>query len=198
MQSKALILTGAAMAAALALGACNKPADSTLAPVDQASDAAAMAPPAAPPAQAATPTDAAGFVTAAAASDLYEIAAAKVAVTKSKSAEVKTFAERMIHDHSATTAAVKGIIAGQKLAVAPPAALDGRHKEMIDKLDAADPGAFDKTYIDQQVAAHDEALGVFKGFAAGGDNEALKAFAASTAPKIQEHDDMAKKIQAGL
>jgi putative membrane protein len=138
-----------------------------------------------------------GFVTAAATSDMYEIAAAKIALDRSSDPAVKKFAKRMIHDHSATTAAVKKILAGG-VAATPPADLDERRKGLINDLKAARPADFDKTYIDQQVAAHAEALTLFKGFADHGDNAALKTFASDTAPKIQEHDDMAKAIQGGL
>jgi putative membrane protein len=69
---------------------------------------------------------------------------------------------------------------------------------MINNLNAASPADFDKTYMDQQIAGHDEAQTLFKGFAAHGDNDQLKTFASSTAPKIQEHDAMAHQIKAGL
>ncbi|HZK99003.1 MAG TPA: DUF4142 domain-containing protein [Caulobacteraceae bacterium] len=199
MRTNTILFTGAAIATVIALAACNKPADNSATPT--ASDAAsAAATPLASDAAApaAMPTDTAGFVTAAATTDMYEIAAARIALAKSHDPEVKKFAQRMIHDHSATTAKLKKLIADKKVSATPPADMDARQKGMIDKLNAAAPADFDKTYIGQQIAVHDEALGVFKGFAAGGDNDALKTFASSTAPTIQDHDDMAHKIQTGL
>jgi putative membrane protein len=202
-------VSGAAIAAALALMGCNKPAgDSAGNAIDSANNAVATS--SAPAAAvedavsagvgqvaAATTMTTQGFVTAAATSDMYEIAAAKIALDRSSDPAVKKFAKRMIHDHSATTAAVKKILAGG-VAATPPADLDERRKGLINDLKAARPADFDKTYIDQQVAAHAEALTLFKGFADHGDNAALKTFASDTAPKIQEHDDMAKAIQGGL
>ncbi|MFX8891312.1 DUF4142 domain-containing protein, partial [Acinetobacter baumannii] len=56
---------------------------------------------------------------------------------------------------------------------------------------------FDRTYMDQQVAAHGEAETLMKGFAEHGDNADLKAFAAKVAPAVQTHLDRARSLQSG-
>jgi putative membrane protein len=82
--------------------------------------------------------------------------------------------------------------------VTPPAALDNRRQGMIDNLKAAKPGDFDKEYVSQQVAAHNEALTLMKGYADHGDTDALKTAAGAIAPVVQMHLDMIKKIQDGM
>lgn len=104
----------------------------------------------------------------------------------------------MIHDHTASTAAVNKILADGAASATTPTAVDARRQGLLDNLAKAQPADFDKTYMDQQVAAHSEALTLFTGFADHGDNDALKAFAAKTAPTIQSHLDMAKQIDAGM
>ena len=205
MRTHSLALS-AAMALALAGAGCHKPN----AAADTANNAAATSNPVAAGAEDATAgavgaaaatvgaTTTAGFVTAAAVSDMYEIAAAKIAAQKSANPAVKAFAAGMIHDHSASTAALKKILAGGQATATPPTAMDKRRDGMIGNLNAAAPADFDKTYMDQQVAAHGEALTLFKGFADHGDNDALKAFAVKTAPTIQAHLDMAKRIDGAL
>ncbi|MEO7026289.1 MAG: DUF4142 domain-containing protein [Caulobacteraceae bacterium] len=195
MRTRALYLS-TALAAGLLAAACQRADTAANSPATAPVDSTAAAAPAAAP--AANPVIAADFVTAAAGSDMYEIAAAKVAQQKSKSAAIKAFAAKMIHDHSATTAEVKKLIASGKVKATPPTAMDDKHQGMINDLNQAAPGAFDKTYMDQQVAAHTDALGVFQTYASSGDNTDLKAFAAATAPKIQGHLDMAKQIDSGL
>lgn len=204
MRDNTLILTTAVLAL-LALSACNKPN----AAADSANKAAASGAPAVAGAEDATAgavgavaatagaLTTSGFVTGAATSDMYEVAAGKIAKQKSVSPAVKAFAAKMIHDHTATTLAVKKILAGG-VAATPPADMDKRRKGLINNLTLAAPGDFDKTYMDQQIAAHDEALTLFHGFADHGDNDALKAFAATTAPKIQAHRDMAKQIRDAM
>ena len=204
MRNTPLFVT-AALTLILAAAGCNKPNPAA----DTANNAAATDSPAVAAAQDATAGavgavaatagafTTAGFVTGAATSDMYEIAAAKIAAHKSTNPKVKAFATQMVHDHTASTASLKKILAGGVTAT-PPDAMDKRRDGLINNLNAAAPRDFDKTYMDQQVAAHNEALTLFKGFADHGDNDALKAFAAKTAPTIQGHLDMANQMSGAM
>lgn len=205
MRRKPLFVSAAALTLVLSAAGCHKPN----AAADTANNAAATDNPTTAAAQDATAgavgavaatagaLTTAGFVTGAATSDMYEIAAARIAAQKSSNHAVKAFATQMVHDHTASTAALKKILAGG-VAATPPDAMDKRREGLINNLNAAAPRDFDKTYIDQQVAAHHEALTLFKGFADHGDNDALKAFAAKTAPTIQAHLDMANQIDGAM
>jgi putative membrane protein len=138
------------------------------------------------------------YVAAAATGDMYELESSKLALEKSQSPAVKKFAQQMITDHTATTAKLKAAIAQAGLNLAPPAELDARRAGMLDNLRNATSAAdFDKAYLDQQTAAHQEALTVHTSFAEDGDNDVLKKLAAETAPKIQHHFDMVKQLDAG-
>jgi len=186
--------TPLALAAALALVACNgTPAANETAAVDNATTSDGMTTNTSDPASAApsVPTD--DFVKRAAISDMFEIESAKVAQQRSNNAEVKTFAGQMVADHTATTTELKGIVAKDNLA-APPTALDEPHAKMLADLKAADANSFDTVYLDQQTKAHEDALNLLTGYAAGGENADLKAMAAKTAPKVQGHLDMAKRM----
>ncbi len=61
-------------------------------------------------------------------------------------------------------------------------------------LNAASNEDFDKTYANQQVDGHQEAVDLFDSYAKKGDNAALKQFAQKTLPVIQEHLAEAKKL----
>ncbi|HEY8618410.1 DUF4142 domain-containing protein [Phenylobacterium sp.] len=133
-----------------------------------------------------------GYVMNAAMGDMYEIQAAQIAQQKGKSAEVKSLAKMIQTDHTAAMNQMKPMVtaAGQT----PPAALDQRRQGMIDNLNAAPADQFDKVYLTQQVAAHEESLTLHKGYAENGDNADLKGHAAKVAPKIQAHLDQAKQL----
>lgn len=133
------------------------------------------------------------FLEQAAESDMYEIAASRLALGKSKSADIKDYAGQMIEAHEATSAELKTLVAAGKLA-APPSTLDAKRRRMIDDLAKADGEKFDKLYLDQQTGAHREALGLMNSYAANGDEDALKRFADATKPKIQHHLDMASTL----
>ena len=193
----------------LALGACNRSGGSATPAADNANNSLASSSPAVAGAEdatsaavggfsSATTTAATGFVTAAAISDMYEIAAAKLARDRSTNPDVKTFAARMIHDHTASSDKLQGLLSGGGINATPPGDLDERRKGLLNNLQAASPAGFDKVYVDQQVAAHQEASTLFKAYADHGDNTALKYFAAKTEPTIEDHLSMAKAMQKDM
>lgn len=137
------------------------------------------------------------YVAQAATGDMYEIESSKLALERSTSDAVKKFAQQMVTDHTATTAKLKAAIAAGGLNLTPPAALDARRQGMLDNLRAATAADFDQVYLDQQTAAHSEALTVHSSYAEDGENPALKTLAAETAPKVQHHLDMVKQLDAG-
>lgn len=134
------------------------------------------------------------YVTNAAISDMYEIESSKMALERTKSPEVKKYAQMMIDDHTATSKQLKSTLQKAGVKVTPPTALDDRRRGMIDNLKAAKAEDFDTTYLDQQTAAHEEALTLHQGYADDGDNDQLKQLAAKTTPKIQSHLDMVRKL----
>lgn len=195
-----IILITAAASAALSLAACQKKdAQATADPgtsnatVNAAQDATA----AAVGATAATvgPMTTESFVTSAAISDMYEIQAGQIAQKKGQSAGVKDFGKMMVTDHTALSNTMKPLV--RAAGVTAPTGLDERRKGLIDNLNAAAPADFDKVYLSQQEAAHNEALSLMQGYADRGDDAGLKAAAAKTAPKVQAHLDRVKALQTG-
>ncbi len=134
------------------------------------------------------------YVTKAATGDIYEIASSKLALTHTTSPALKKFAQSMIDGHMATTKALKSAIAKGGVIAALPTTVDAEHNGDLDKLTAAKGAEFDMLYKSQQTVAHMTALTVHQGYAETGNNAALKAFAANTAPKVQMHIDMLKAM----
>lgn len=192
---RTLLIAGAAVAA-LSLAACGQQTETKGAatPAQQAAT-----PDANPAATIPTPSNEAAapdFVAKAAASDMFEVEAAKIAQKRSQNAEVKKFAGEMITAHTKSTADLKKAIADSGQAITPPAALPADLQGKLDDLNKAD--AFDKAYMDNQVDAHQAALDLLQRYAQDGDVAAIKAFAAATAPVVQQHYDQAKTIRDAL
>jgi putative membrane protein len=194
------LLVYAAAAALIGLAACNREEAATndanpgqSAPVNAAQDATSAAVGQTSAATLGSNT-VEGYVTNAAIGDMYEIEAGKMAQQKAQNAKVKALAKTIVDDHTAAMNEMKPLVtaAGQT----PPAELDQRHKGLLDNLRAANGADFDKVYIDQQVAGHQEALTLHQGFADGGGDAGLKAHAAKVIPKIQMHLDQAKALDA--
>ena len=199
---KYALIVGAAGLAALSLAACNKPASTTASDatqsaasaVDKAQDTTGAA--VGQASAALAPHDTGAFVSNLTQAGMYEIEAGKIAQAKSKNPDVKAFAKMMVADHTAMDKAMAPLIkaAGQT----PADKLDQRRQGFIDNLNSATPADFDKVYIDQQVAGHQEALDLVDGYARDGSDAGLKGGAADAGPKVQAHLDKAKAIQAKL
>lgn len=133
-----------------------------------------------------------GFVTGLAISDMYELDAARIAAAKSTNAKVKELAAMITADHTASTAKLKTIAPAEAADTAFPTALDERHKGLIDNLNAASSGDFEKVWLTQQVAAHNEALTLLNGFKDHTETPGLAGLAGEIIPKITAHRDHAQ------
>ena len=133
------------------------------------------------------------FANAAASTDAYEIAAAKLAKDKATTQGLKDFAAMMIKDHTDSTAKLKEAAGKASPRITPDATLTDEQKANLETLRDAKGADFDSAYKSQQVAAHQKALGAMQGYASTGDVPTLKDFATKTATVVQSHLD---KIQA--
>ena len=152
-------------------------------------------------AQGAGPTDpqiAAIVVTA----NQVDVDAGKLAKSKAQSPEVKEFAQRMITDHSGVNKAATELV--QKLHVTPEpnatsASLKQGGDENLAKLKTLSGTAFDKAYIDHEVAYHEAVLSALdKTLIPSAQNAELKALLVKVRPAYVAHLDMAKELQAKL
>ncbi|MHC8320298.1 DUF4142 domain-containing protein [Pseudomonas sp. GB2N2] len=145
---------------------------------------------------AATSND---FVDNAAAGGIAEVETSKLAVEKSASADIKTFANMMITDHTKANDELAAIARKHDIEVPDSTTLVKQAKEKI--LDLRDE-SFDAAYANNQVKAHEETIALFKKEAntvtddkVAGATE-LKGFAQKMLPGLEKHLDMAKKLQA--
>ena len=167
-----------ATALILALSACGspeeaEPADETAAPAEAA-------------AQAPNPSTPQGFVAMAASCDMYEIEAGKLAQQMGTSEAVKEFGAMMEKDHTTSSDKLKAAVAEAGDGLAVPAAMLPKHQTQLDALRNA--GAdFDTLYLQQQQAAHQEALNLLNSVSQAGTVAPLKAFATEASPVVQAH-----------
>lgn len=149
------------------------------------------------PVSAATRT----YVEQAAMGDRFEIESSRIALRKSQSADVRNFAKQMIHDHGQSTSTLKKLLATDHLDVAPPAKLDPEHAKMLSDLRAATGTSFDQLYAKMQLDGHRQALQLHQGYAAAGDNDDLKKFAADVSKVVEMHlahvSELVKKLDMG-
>jgi putative membrane protein len=131
-----------------------------------------------------------------------EIAASKIAVSKSKNADVKELAGMMITDHKSvtdkTTALAKKLNVKPKMCAASKelAKDSAKNTKKLSGLKGAD---FDKEYVDQMVMDHQNVLDTIdKTLLPNAKNEELKNLIASVRPAVATHLEHAKLLQAKL
>jgi putative membrane protein len=111
---------------------------------------------------------------------------------------VKDFANEMVKDHTESTQKLETAAEAQNLKLSPPSKLDADHQQKMDQLKNAKGDAFDKSYMQIQLDAHQKALDLHQQYAKSGDNAQLKQVAGEIAKVVSHHLDEAKKISGGM
>jgi len=152
-------------------------------------------------AQGAGPTDpqiAAIVVTA----NQVDIDAGKLALSKSNSKDVKEFAQRMVTDHTGVNKSATELVTKLHVTPEPNPTSQSLQKGGDDNLAALKKlsgHAFDKAYVDHEVAYHEAVLqAVDKTLIPSAQNADLKALLVKVRPAFVAHLDHAKHLQQDL
>ena len=135
-----------------------------------------------------------GFANAVVINDMYEVAAGRIAIERTRSPQVRTFARKMVDAHAGTTARLKATIRNNNVNVTLPDRMDARRRGMLDDLRGASARNFDHRYLVQQVAAHKEVDILVHRYSKVGKINAVRDFAARTDRLIEMHLSMAQDL----
>lgn len=180
-------------------GASAPPAAPAVAEQGSAAQAPEPAPAPTPAAPALSDAQIAAIVVAA---NQVDVDAGQLAIKKAKNPEVKKFAERMVTDHNAVNKAAVDLVT--KLKVTPEESdasksLAAGGAETRTKLEALEGDAFDRAYVDNEVAYHEAVIGVLKTqLIPAAQNQELKDALVGAQPAFDAHLEHAKKIQESL
>jgi putative membrane protein len=138
------------------------------------------------------------FIIKAAQTDAFERREGRLAEQRAVDHDVRAFAREMVSVHTQTTYALQAAIRRAGMPVPPAPPLSDDQQRMIQNLSGRRGRDFDRTYIDQQVQAHQQALGVVSGYANNGRPGPIRDAARKTVPIVQHHLDMASALQHRL
>jgi putative membrane protein len=131
-----------------------------------------------------------------------DVEAAKLAIAKSKNKEVVAFAEDMLRDHEIVNKQALDLV--KKLNVTPEdnatsQALSKAAADERTKLSALDGTAFDKAYVDNEVAYHKQVNGALETLLipSAGNGE-LKSLLETGLKIFQGHQQHAEHVASGL
>ena len=175
---------------------------------EQASAADSPAPAAAPAAETAAPAPASPAVTdpqiaaiVVAANDV-DIRAGELARERATSAEVKAFAERMVTDHTGVNKAASDLVGRLGVTPEPNATsqtLTSDGEQARTALQGQTGAAFDRAYVDGEVAYHQAVLdAIDQTLIPNAQNAELKALLEQTRPAVAAHLDHARRLQGTL
>ncbi len=131
-----------------------------------------------------------------------DIDAGKIAESKASNADVKAFGKQMVTDHTGVNKQASDL--AKKLKVTPEdnatsQSLKKGGDENVKKLSALSGAAFDKAYIDHEIAYHEQVLGAIdKTLVPSAKNDELKALIVKVRPAFVAHLEHAKMIQSKL
>ena len=131
-----------------------------------------------------------------------DIDAGKLAASKTANAEVKKFAQLMVTDHTSVNKQATDLVT--KLKVTPAdndtsRSLQKGGDENLANLKGLKGAAFDKAYVDHEVAYHQAVLdAVDKTLIPSASNADLKALLVKVRPAFVAHLEHAKHVQASL
>ena len=134
----------------------------------------------------------ANFVDEASAAAIAQIETSRMAIGKTSSTDIESYAVEIIKDQTDANRDLKKIAAEQDLPVPTNEQILGEAKHMMLKVQEGD--SFDAAYAASQVKAREEAIELLKQQVDAPASPALKAFAEKYLPKFEMHLVMAKKL----
>ncbi len=198
--SRQLLPLVAVVAVAFSIAACGDRTDRPQgARTTAATSATTPATTTAPPANTAAPTTGTPaptvgttlaaadreFFTLAASSDMLEVETGRLALDKSKNANVRTFAQKMVDDRIKANESLRQV--ASSLGVTPPTAIAAPHAAHLEQLRGLSGTEFDREYAAQiGVAAHQEAVALFERASREAANADARALAEKTLPTLRE------------
>lgn len=124
--------------------------------------------------------------------DLAEVKLAQLAQTKSRDPIVRSFAQRMIQDHSQSNDKLKNVASQNNINL--PDQPNTKQQSAYDRLSRLSGKAFDRAYASDQVKDHQHDIAEFQREAKDGHNPQIKQFAANTLPVLHQHLTLARQM----
>jgi putative membrane protein len=119
----------------------------------------------------------------------------KLAEEKASSPAVRDFGKRMVTDYAKANGE---LAAGAKQAAYPAPVMLRQHQQVYDRFLRMSRSSFDKKYMAQAVADHDDAVRLFRQQAQGGRVASLKQLASRMLPVLQQQRNLASEAAGSI
>jgi putative membrane protein len=136
------------------------------------------------------------FLTDASQGGMVEVELGKIAAQKASNADVKSFGQRMVDDHSKANDQLRQVATSKSVTLSDK--LSPAKQKEVDKYSKLSGAAFDSAYMSHMVSDHKVDVAEFQKESTKGKDTDVKAFATNTLPTLQDHLKMAKDISSKL
>jgi putative membrane protein len=137
------------------------------------------------------------FVTTAGKGGKAEVELAQDAVTHAQNADVKSFAQKLVDDHTKANGELEQYATGHGVTI--PSEMEGKAKEAKERLAKLTGKSFDQAFVKQMVEDHTSTIKAFEDESKNGTDADLKAWVDKTLPTLRDHlkmaQDLAKKVK---
>jgi len=132
------------------------------------------------------------FMVMAAKTNMIEAHEGQLGENQASQEGVKNLAKELVQDHTASYEELSALAA--KTGVSIPRGIDAARNRTIAQLVHEKGAGFDRQFARDEIAAHRNAIAVFKREAEHGHDAAVKAYAAKTIPVLEKHLHLAESL----
>ncbi len=128
--------------------------------------------------------------------NMKEIQMGKLAQQKSTNAEVRSYAEMMINDHTKALENLKKTAEAKNISL--PTALSEDAQEAYDDLNDEKAEDFDKKYVNMMVDGHEKTIKKMEKASEKANDEEIRMWAADMLPTLRTHHSEAERLEDAL
>ena len=132
------------------------------------------------------------FAKKAAGGGLAKVKLGHLAEDQGESEAVKNFGKRMVLDHRKSNEQLKRTAAREKIEL--PTEMNAHDQDVYNRLSQLSGAEFDKAYAREMVNDHKQVIADFRTESDNGQDQAIKDFAFSTLPALQDHMKLARQM----
>lgn len=132
------------------------------------------------------------FMTKAASGGMMEVELGNLAQEKAQHADVKSFGQMMVTDHTKANEELKALAASKGITL--PDSMSQDHMDRITELREKTGADFDNAYMDLMVEDHQEDVDLFEDASQNLEDPEAKSFASKTVATLRQHHDRAKQV----
>lgn len=136
------------------------------------------------------------FAMQAASGGMLEVQLGQLASQKAANAQVRSFGQRMVTDHSQANQRLMQVAQNKGLTL--PTEMMPEHRAHLDMMSPLSGAEFDRMYMSHMLMEHNKDISNFEQQTRNGQDGDLRSFAQQTLPTLLQHRELAQSIASSV